>query len=138
VSLLSTLKSQGLTILLTTHLIEEAERLADRVAYIEQGRLRFLGSVAQLQQRSGRSMLRFQTALTEPALRDLVAQSDAEEVSSLLLLAASEFQIELLNPSEFLRVLLAADATALVLSLTAVRLEDALRQLSSSEAHCNP
>jgi ABC-2 type transport system ATP-binding protein len=37
------LKSQGLSILLTTHYLEEAERLCDRVAIIHKGELRAMG-----------------------------------------------------------------------------------------------
>ncbi len=37
--ILETLRDRGLTILLTTHFMEEAERLADRVAIIDHGRL---------------------------------------------------------------------------------------------------
>lgn len=42
------LKASGVTVLLTTHYLEEAERLADRVAIIDQGRLLALGSPADL------------------------------------------------------------------------------------------
>jgi ABC-2 type transport system ATP-binding protein len=42
------LKQLGRTIIYTTHYMEEAERLCDRVAVIDQGRLLALGSVPQL------------------------------------------------------------------------------------------
>ena len=42
------LKGLGRTIVYTTHYMEEAERLCDRVAIIDQGRLLALGSVQQL------------------------------------------------------------------------------------------
>jgi ABC-2 type transport system ATP-binding protein len=42
------LKSLGRTIVYTTHYMEEAERLCDRVAIIDQGKLLALGSVQQL------------------------------------------------------------------------------------------
>ena len=42
--LIRALKQQGVTILLTTHFMDEAERLADRVAIIDQGRLVALAS----------------------------------------------------------------------------------------------
>ena len=37
--LVSDLKSQGVTIILTTHYIEEAEAIADRVGVISKGKL---------------------------------------------------------------------------------------------------
>ncbi len=42
------LKEHGVTVILTTHLIDEAERLADRVAIIDDGRLIALGTPADL------------------------------------------------------------------------------------------
>jgi len=42
------LKSNGVTILLTTHLMDEAERLADRVAIIDSGRLIALDTPANM------------------------------------------------------------------------------------------
>jgi ABC-2 type transport system ATP-binding protein len=42
------LKHRGVTVVLTTHYLEEAERLADRVAIIDRGRLIALESPAQL------------------------------------------------------------------------------------------
>jgi ABC-2 type transport system ATP-binding protein len=47
-ALLRTLRAEGATILLTTHLLEEAEELADRVAIIDRGRLVALGTPDQL------------------------------------------------------------------------------------------
>ncbi|MGH2459374.1 MAG: ABC transporter ATP-binding protein [Chloroflexota bacterium] len=42
------LKERGVTVILTTHLIDEAERLADRVAIVDAGRLIALGSPGEL------------------------------------------------------------------------------------------
>jgi ABC-2 type transport system ATP-binding protein len=42
------LKTQGVTVLLTTHYMEEAQRLADRVAIIDHGRLVALGTPQEL------------------------------------------------------------------------------------------
>ncbi|MCX7624109.1 MAG: ABC transporter ATP-binding protein [Thermomicrobium sp.] len=47
-SLLEELKRRGMTILLTTHFLEEAERLADRVAIIDHGRLIALSTPQEL------------------------------------------------------------------------------------------
>lgn len=43
-----TLKSDGVTILLTTHYLDEAEQLADRVGVIADGRLRAIGPIETL------------------------------------------------------------------------------------------
>jgi ABC-2 type transport system ATP-binding protein len=47
-AMLRALRAQGATVVLTTHLIEEAEALADRVAIIDGGRLLACGSPAEL------------------------------------------------------------------------------------------
>ena len=49
--LIRQLQSQGMTILLTTHLLDEAERLCDRLGILKQGCLLAEGSLAQLRQR---------------------------------------------------------------------------------------
>ena len=41
-SLVKELNSKGMTIILTTHYLEEAEQLADRVAFINNGKLEFI------------------------------------------------------------------------------------------------
>lgn len=48
--LIRQLQSQGMTILLTTHLLDEAERLCDRLGILKHGCLLAEGSVAQLRQ----------------------------------------------------------------------------------------
>jgi ABC-2 type transport system ATP-binding protein len=57
------LKESNTTVLLSTHYLEEAERLADRVAIIRDGRLLALGSPAELTQ-SDRSTVRLRAAVT--------------------------------------------------------------------------
>jgi ABC-2 type transport system ATP-binding protein len=49
--LIRRLKSQGITILLTTHLLDEAERLCERIGILKGGRLVAEGSLEQLRQR---------------------------------------------------------------------------------------
>ena len=53
------LKRQGVTILLTTHLMDEAERLADRVAIIDHGRLIALDTPAGLTGVQDANIVRF-------------------------------------------------------------------------------
>ncbi|HEX6627663.1 MAG TPA: ABC transporter ATP-binding protein [Gemmatimonadaceae bacterium] len=47
-SLVTGIRDRGTTVVLTTHLMEEAERLCDRVAIIEHGRIIEVGSPAEL------------------------------------------------------------------------------------------
>ena len=53
------LKRQGATVLLTTHLMDEAERLADRVAIIDSGRLIALDTPEQMTGVQNATMIRF-------------------------------------------------------------------------------
>jgi ABC-2 type transport system ATP-binding protein len=46
--IIRSLKEHGVTVILTTHLLDEAERLADRVAIIDRGRLIALGTPSEL------------------------------------------------------------------------------------------
>lgn len=48
--LIKALKQQGKTILLTTHYMAEAEELSDRIALLHHGKIKALGSVAELKQ----------------------------------------------------------------------------------------
>lgn len=52
-----TLRDMGGTVLITSHLMEEVESLADRVAYLEDGTLRFLLPVDEILERTGTSRL---------------------------------------------------------------------------------
>ena len=55
--LVSELKSQGVTIILTTHYIEEAEAIADRVGVISNGKLILLEEKKALIKRMGQKKL---------------------------------------------------------------------------------
>ena len=46
--LIRQLKHQGVTVLLTTHLLDEAERLCDRIGFLKQGQLLAQGSLSEL------------------------------------------------------------------------------------------
>ena len=59
------LKTGGVTVVLTTHFMDEAERLADRVAIVDRGRLRALDSPRALGRLAGPAGIRFRA---EPGL----------------------------------------------------------------------
>ena len=67
-TLIEELRAAKRTILLTTHYIEEAERLCDRVAIIDEGKIVALGSPRELQERVfGQSRIEIVTAQPMPA-----------------------------------------------------------------------
>ncbi|BFM39564.1 ABC transporter ATP-binding protein [Synechocystis sp. LKSZ1] len=72
--LIQYLQGQGMTILLTTHLLEEAEHLCHRLGILQQGQLRYEGSLADL-----RALIPAQEILllTTPAEQQAIARAQA-------------------------------------------------------------
>ncbi len=93
-ALIGRLRDEGVTIFLTTHYLEEAERLADRVALIVRGRIVTTGTVEGLKARvehgatvevhladpagGGEERLRFPAGDVEAAVRVALAHAEAE------------------------------------------------------------
>jgi ABC-2 type transport system ATP-binding protein len=77
------LKREKKTIVMTTHYIEEAERLCDRVAIVDHGKVVALGTPRELKTRSG-GTTRIEVRLAKPeadgALKKLDGVADAREV----------------------------------------------------------
>jgi ABC-2 type transport system ATP-binding protein len=101
------LKSEGRTVFLTTHYLEEAELLADQVAIIHHGRIIASGAPAEIIAAYGRpARVRFQAT---PAL--------AEYLRSHLGVAATaqdgRVEVELREKSDVVRILTAAEASGL-------------------------
>jgi ABC-2 type transport system ATP-binding protein len=68
-SLIQEMRSENRTVVLTTHYIEEAERLCDRVAIMDEGKIVALGTPRELQQKS-RVQSRIQVILVN-AIREI-------------------------------------------------------------------
>src|SRR6266478_2102876 len=83
------LRRERKTILMTTHYIEEAERLCDRVAIVDHGKVIALGSPRELKQRSGGNT-RIEVKLSKPAangtLKNLDGVVDSREVDGTYVL----------------------------------------------------
>ncbi|HSN54851.1 MAG TPA: ABC transporter ATP-binding protein [Candidatus Sulfomarinibacteraceae bacterium] len=64
----------GTTVLYTTHYMDEAERLCDRIGIIDHGRILAVGTLAELTRRAGEGeLLRLSGAFHEPDTRDRLA-----------------------------------------------------------------
>ena len=119
------LRSAGMTILFTTHYMEEAQRLCDRVAIIDQGRLLALGTVEELIRKYG----------TRPVVRATVARTD-DSISLPGELVGNELRFESDEPIEAIGRLVAdgvqfqtvtiqqPDLEGVFLTLTGRRLRD--------------
>ncbi|HEX3743799.1 MAG TPA: ABC transporter ATP-binding protein [Bryobacteraceae bacterium] len=79
--LVQDLRAEKRTILLTTHYIEEAEKLCDRVAIVDEGRIIALGTPREIQERTlANSTIEIDCELPVPA-GDLPAWQHADKIS---------------------------------------------------------
>ena len=69
-NLVRKLRGQGVTVILTTHYIEEAEEMADRVGVINNGELILVEQKAELMRKLGKKQLTLQLAAPMTALPD--------------------------------------------------------------------
>jgi ABC-2 type transport system ATP-binding protein len=90
-ALIEQFRSDGRTVLLTTHYIEEAERLCDHVAIIDRGRLIALGTPRELIEQSGKGT-RLEVRVSKPVpierLSKLEAVLDCREADGTYFLHA--------------------------------------------------
>lgn len=124
------LHDEGATIVLTTHYLEEAERLADRVAIMDAGRLVALDSPDALV--GGDRMVRLRTAspLELSALRSLPSADDARSLDGVYVLETTDPPALLVEITSMLR-----DRGIPVTELRVGRgtLEDVFLQLTGKE-----
>ena len=125
------LKAAGRTAVLTTHYLEEADALADRIAVIHRGRTVAEGTSAQIKSRAADRSVRCITSV------------DAGEVAALPGVARVEMSgqhLEILTsrPEELLRTLLDLDPDLRDLHVSGAGLEDAfltlVRDVDTGEA----
>jgi ABC-2 type transport system ATP-binding protein len=87
------LRKEKKTILLTTHYIEEAERLCDRVAIVDHGKVIALGTPRELKQRSGgttRIEVRLAKPVNDGALSHLEGVVDSRESEGAYVLHSTQ------------------------------------------------
>jgi ABC-2 type transport system ATP-binding protein len=115
---------QGAAVLLTTHYLEEADALADRIVVINAGRIVADGSPASIKASVAGSTIRCRTELPDALLAALPGvRSVARNGAAATLLAG--------DGAAATRALLAADPHLVDLTVTAASLEDALDNLST-------
>jgi ABC-2 type transport system ATP-binding protein len=74
----------GTTVLYTTHYMDEAERLCDRIGIIDHGRILAMGSLAELTRRAGEAeVLRLTGAFGDPGTRDRLASVEGARLLRL-------------------------------------------------------
>ncbi len=129
-ALVEEFRREGRAVLLTTHYIEEAERLADRVAIINRGRLVSMGTPRELIARSGQGT-RLEVRLAKPTSPERLKQLDAvlgcREVDGLYILYAQPVARAMVS---LIRLLEADDNTLLDLHVGQPSLEDVFVELT--------
>lgn len=120
------LKAAGVSIVLTTHYLEEAGQLADRIAVLQQGKIIALGSPAELTAQISGKRIYCRTELTDQQLLALpaVLQLERQQQRVCLISEATE---------QTVLALLQADTTVSDLEVTAVALEQAFLHLTRNE-----
>jgi ABC-2 type transport system ATP-binding protein len=77
-AIIRTVSQDGRTVLFSSHLLEEVERVADRIAFLHQGKMILAGPLDEIKQRHHRFILRFEKAPSgPPALRGALSVSGA-------------------------------------------------------------
>jgi ABC-2 type transport system ATP-binding protein len=89
--LLAELKSAGVTVVLTTHYLEEAERLADRVVVVDAGTVVAEGTPAELMRRGPNGPIVFVTA---PGLDTVGLSADLPPGRTVREIAAGRYEVD--------------------------------------------
>ena len=72
------LRESGVTIILTTHYIEEAEEMADRIGIINKGEIILVEEKSQLMQKLGKKQIRLQLRHSLEAIPDALSEHELE------------------------------------------------------------
>jgi ABC-2 type transport system ATP-binding protein len=129
--MIETLRGEGMSIIYTTHYMEEAERLCDRIAIVDHGRIIALGTHADLVRNAFGS--RSQVVVRFAGAQDRIANWVAERGGQILE-GAAQFTIE--HPTEIGGLLEASETAGFELLDVALRkpnLESVFLRLTGRE-----
>jgi ABC-2 type transport system ATP-binding protein len=121
------LSAAGKTVLLTTHYLEEADILANRIVVINKGKLLCEGTSAEIKQRVSGRRIRCITQLDPEFLRALPSVVDVQQDRESVVILAE-------HPENVVRQLLLRDEMLHGLEVSAAALEDAFLELTSDSA----
>jgi len=117
------LVERGKSVLLTTHYLEEADALADRVIVLNRGEIIAEGTPEEIKASSGGKRIRCQTSLPLATVRSLAGVIEVQE-------DRGTFEIRTLRPEPVLRELLIRDAEVSGVEVTSAGLEEAFLSLT--------
>jgi ABC-2 type transport system ATP-binding protein len=115
--------ARGKTVLLTTHYLQEADALANRVAVINQGEIIAEGTPAEIKAKTAGKLIRCITSLNVHALRQIAGVNEVREDRDAVELHVAEAE-------PVVRELLARDAQLSGLEITSAGLEEAFLALT--------
>jgi ABC-2 type transport system ATP-binding protein len=121
------LVGRGKTILLTTHYLQEADALADRVAVINKGEIIAEGSPSDIKAQTAGKRIRCITRLTIDTLRQIPGVTEVKE-------DREAFEIHTPEAEPVLRELLALDVNLSGLEVSAAGLEEAFLALTQDSS----
>ena len=130
--LIEDVRASGVTVLLVTHFMEEAQRLCDRIAVIDQGRVAALDTPAGLIRRSaGSTVISFTPSapLDERELNTLPALASVEHKDDRLTLSGTDETV-----NAVITLLARHRVTAHQLRVTDATLDDAFLDLTETAA----
>lgn len=114
---------RGKTVLLTTHYLQEADTLADRIAVINQGQIIAEGTPAQIKAQTCGKRVRCITTLSAATLRQIVSVTDVKQDREAV-------EIYAIAAEPVVRELLARDPGLAGLEVTSAGLEEAFLALT--------
>ena len=117
------LVGRGKTVLLTTHYLEEADALADRVAVINQGEIIAEGTPAEIKSQTGGKLIRCVTRLSLDQLLEIPGVSSVKQDREAVEIRAAQAEA-------VVRFLLARDSMLSGLEVTTAGLEEAFLALT--------
>jgi ABC-2 type transport system ATP-binding protein len=114
---------RGKTVLLTTHYLQEADALADRVAVINQGQIIAQGTPSEIKAKTSGKRIRCITSLATGTLRQMAGVTEVKEDREAV-------EIHAIEAESVVRELLARDAQLSGLEITSAGLEEAFLALT--------
>jgi ABC-2 type transport system ATP-binding protein len=117
------LVERGKTVLLTTHYLEEADALADRVAVINQGGIIAEGTPTEIKSQTSGKRIRCITSLSVASLRQIAGVVEVKQDREAVEIHAAEAE-------PIVRTLLARDPRLSGLEVTSAGLEEAFLALT--------
>ena len=117
---------RGKTVVLTTHYLEEADALADRIVVISKGRIIAQGTPAEIKSRTAGKRIRCVTELPLEVIRKIPAVADAQTDREAVVIQTSQ-------PEQVLRQLLQLDLEVSGIEVNSAGLDEAFLALTRED-----